>query len=107
MCSLISYIRSWSSDRKDPHELGAEQLAWWAKGIGRAMDFRKKFGDDRFVDVSFADLQTDSVKTVADSYDKLGLDVQRRRAREGAGVGRRAQAWRNAARTPTNWPTSA
>ena len=46
-------------------ELGAEQLAWWAKGIGRAMDFRKKFGDDRFVDVSFADLQTDSVKTVA------------------------------------------
>ena len=38
------------------------------------MDFRKKFGDDRFVDVSFADLQTDSVKTVADSYDKLGLE---------------------------------
>jgi hypothetical protein len=74
VCSLISYIRSWSSDRKDPHELGAEQLAWWAKGIGRAMDFRKKFGDDRFVDVSFADLQTDSVKTVADSYDKLGLN---------------------------------
>lgn len=74
VCSLISYIRSWSSDRKDPHELGAEQLAWWAKGIGRAMDFRKEFGDDRFVDVSFADLQTDSVKTVADSYDKLGLE---------------------------------
>jgi len=68
VCSLISYIRSWSSDRKDPHELGAEQLAWWAKGIGRAMEFREMFGDDRFVDVSFADLQTDSVKTVADSY---------------------------------------
>ena len=74
VCSLISYIRSWSSDRKDPHELGAEQLAWWAKGIGRAMEFRKTFGDDRFVDVSFADLQTDSVKTVADSYEQLGLE---------------------------------
>jgi hypothetical protein len=74
VCSLIAYIRSWSSDRRDSHELGAEQLAWWAKGIGRAMDFRKKFGDDRFVDVSFADLQRDSVKTVADSYERLGLE---------------------------------
>src|ERR1700757_1570096 len=64
VCSLIAYIRSWSSDRRDAHELGAEQLAWWAKGSGRALDFRKKFGDDRFGDVSFADLQRDSVKTV-------------------------------------------
>jgi hypothetical protein len=74
VCSLIAYIRSWSSDRKDLRELGAEQLAWWAKGTERAMDFRRKFGDDRFVDVSFADLQNDSVKTVADSYEKLGLE---------------------------------
>jgi hypothetical protein len=73
VCSLIAYIRSWSSDYKDPEELGAEQLAWWVKGIGRAMDFRKKFGDDRFVDVSFADLQTDPVNTVASSYERLGL----------------------------------
>ncbi len=98
VCSLISYIRSWSSDRKDPHELGAEQLAWWAKGIGRAMDFRKKFGDDRFVDVSFADLQTDSVKTVADSYDKLGLefsDAARAKVQEWAD-GQQAGATRHA-----------
>ena len=92
VCSLIAYIRSWSSDYQDPDELGAEQLAWWAKGIGRAMDFRKKFGDDRFVDVSFADLQTDPVNTVADSYERLGSRVHRFRAGEGAGVGRWAQA---------------
>jgi hypothetical protein len=73
VCSLIAYVRSWSSDRNDPEELGAEQLAWWAEGMRRAMEFRSTFGDDRFVDVSFADLQNDSVKTVADSYDKLGL----------------------------------
>jgi hypothetical protein len=73
VCSLIAYIRSWSSDRKDPEELGAEQLAWWVEGIGRAMDFRRKFGDDRFVDVSFADLQTDPVNAVARSYEQLGL----------------------------------
>jgi hypothetical protein len=73
VCSLIGYVRSWSSDRNDPDELGAEQLAWWVEGIGRAMAFRKKFGDDRFVDVSFADLQTDPVNTVAKSYERLGL----------------------------------
>ncbi|WP_137146269.1 sulfotransferase [Mycolicibacterium sp. CR10] len=74
VCSLIAYIRSWSSDYRDPVELGAEQLAWWAEGMKRAMEFRKKFGDDRFVDVSFADLQTDSVGTVARSYEQLGLE---------------------------------
>jgi sulfotransferase family protein len=73
VCSLIAYIRSWSSDRKDPEELGAEQLGWWVEGIGRAMDFRHKFGDDRFVDVSFADLQTEPVHTLARSYEQLGL----------------------------------
>jgi hypothetical protein len=73
VCSLIAYIRSWSSDRKDPKELGAEQVAWWVEGTRRAMDFRTKFGDDRFVDVSFADLQTDAVDTLARSYEQLGL----------------------------------
>ena len=54
-------------------ELGAERLTWWAGGIERAMDFRRKFGDDRFVDVSFGDLQTDSVSIVARSYAQLRL----------------------------------
>ncbi|MBJ7340002.1 sulfotransferase [Mycolicibacterium sp.] len=73
VCSLIAYVRSWSSDHEDRRELGAEQLAWWAKGVQRAMDFRKRFGDDRFADVSFADLQTEPVKAVADGYERLGL----------------------------------
>ena len=32
VCSLIRYVRSWSSDRDDPEELGAEQLDSWAEG---------------------------------------------------------------------------
>ena len=51
------------------------------------MDFRKKFGDDRFVDVSFADLQTNPINTIARSYDKLGLtftDSARARVQEWA-----------------------
>jgi Sulfotransferase family len=35
--------------------------------------FRRKFGGDRIVDTSFADLQTEPVSTVARSYARLGL----------------------------------
>ncbi len=73
VCSLIRYVRSWSSDRDDRPELGAEQLNCWAEGISRAMDFRRRAGDDRFCDVSFADLQNDPVGTLARSYASLGL----------------------------------
>lgn len=74
VCSLIKYVRSWSSDRDDAHELGAEQLESWAEGIRRAMDFRRRFGDGRFADVSFADLQTNPVDTLERAYQTLGLD---------------------------------
>lgn len=73
VCSLIRYVRSWSSDRDDAHELGAEQVASWAEGLRRAMDFRARVGDDRFADVSFAALQSDPVRTLQDSYQRLGL----------------------------------
>jgi hypothetical protein len=73
VCSLIQYVRSWSSDRDDAYELGAEQLQCWSEGVRRAMDFRKRFGDNRFVDVSFADLNTDAIGTLEAGYDRLGL----------------------------------
>jgi hypothetical protein len=74
VCSLIRYVRSWSSDRDDPEELGAEQLESWSEGVRRAMDFRKRVGDERFSDIAFADLQADPVNTLAAGYESLGLD---------------------------------
>lgn len=73
VCSLIHYVRSWSSDRDDAHELGTEQVDSWAEAVRRSMDFRRRVGDDRFADVSFSDLQTDPVTTVQNSYQSLGL----------------------------------
>lgn len=73
VCSLIKYVRSWSSDRDDAEELGAEQLASWREGIRRAMEFRERVGDERFTDVSFADLQNNPVGTLERAYQKLGL----------------------------------
>jgi hypothetical protein len=73
VCSLIQYVRSWSSDRSDATELGAEQVDSWVEGVRRAMDFRARQGDERFADVSFADLQTDPVRTLQTTYESLGL----------------------------------
>ena len=44
VCSLIQYVRSWSSDRNDAEELGAEQVDSWVEGVRRAMDFRARHG---------------------------------------------------------------
>ncbi|HEY7051383.1 MAG TPA: sulfotransferase [Mycobacterium sp.] len=74
VCSLIRYVRSWSSDRDDPDELGAEQLEAWAEAIRRAMDFRARAGDSRFADVSFAELQSDPVDALQRAYHTLNLD---------------------------------
>ncbi len=73
VCSLIRYVRSWSSDRNDAVELGREQVESWVEAVRRAMDFRNRVGDDRFADVSFADLQNDPVRTLHAGYETLGL----------------------------------
>jgi hypothetical protein len=78
VCSLIHYTRSWSSDRDDSLELGAEQLDRWSEGIARAMDFRARVGEDRFADLSWADLQTDPVGALAAAYEQIGLEFQDR-----------------------------
>jgi hypothetical protein len=73
VCSLIHYTRSWSSDRDDSVELGAEQLDRWWLAVQRAMEFRERMGDDRFADVSFADLQTDPLEALAGALERIGL----------------------------------
>jgi hypothetical protein len=73
VCSLIHYTRSWSSDRDDPLELGAEQLDLWGTAVERAMAFRARLGDDRFADVSFSDLQTDPSEALAGALERIGL----------------------------------
>jgi hypothetical protein len=74
VCSLVHYTRSWSSDRDDALELGPEMVERWALAVERAMEFRARVGDERFADVPFAALQHDPVRTIAASYERVGLD---------------------------------
>ena len=73
VCSLIHYTRSWSSDRDDSIELGAEQLDRWWLAVERAMEFRGRMGADRFADISFAELQTDPVAALEKGLTQIGL----------------------------------
>ena len=78
LCSLIHYTRSWSSDRDDSVELGAEELDLWWMAVERAMEFRRRLGDDRFADVSFSDLQTDPLEALAGALERIGLPFDQR-----------------------------
>ena len=77
VCSLIHYTRSWSSDRDDSVELGAEQVDRWWMAVERAMEFRQRVGEDRFADISFRDLQSDPVGALAGGLEQLGLPFDR------------------------------
>ncbi len=73
VCSLIHYTRSWSSDRDDPVELGAEQLDRWWVAVRRAMEFRARTGDHRFADISFSDLRVDPVGALERGLTRIGI----------------------------------
>ncbi len=75
VCSLISYTRSWVSDRDDAEELGRRQLALWSEAIERAMEFRSRIGEESFVDIDFASLQSDPVGAVCAAYGQLGIEA--------------------------------
>jgi hypothetical protein len=73
VCSLIHYTRSWSSDRDDSVELGAEELERWWLAVERAMDFRERTSDERFADISFSKIRTDPLKALEEGLDQIGI----------------------------------
>jgi hypothetical protein len=73
VASLIAYLRRMTSERSDPEELGAQQLALWEEATRRALAVRDRIGEERFADVSFGELAADGVATVRAAYERLGL----------------------------------
>jgi len=87
VCSLISYTRSWVSDRDESALIGEQQVELWAQALGRAVTYRDQVGDERFADISFADVQSDPVSALGRAYEKLGLELS-------ADAERRMGEWR-------------
>lgn len=75
VCELITYTRSWVSDRRDDNEIGTQQLGIWTTALRRAVEFRDHVGEARFADLGHAELQTDPVGALERVYDELGLPM--------------------------------
>lgn len=84
-CSVVAESRrrrvpSWAPGP----DFGTEQLEHWAEGMRRALTARATLGEDRFVDVSQRDLETDPLDTADRVYAHIGrtLDHSTRDAME-------------------------
>jgi hypothetical protein len=73
--SLISFMRSLASKRRDPHELGRGQAELWVLALERALRFRERAGEARFADVHFRDLLADPVAAAERACERLGIAV--------------------------------
>ncbi len=72
LCSLISLSHQAHMGRIDTAWLG-ENYPWQAREHAeRIMDFRDKFGEDRIIDVHYADMLADPIGVMKRLYTKLG-----------------------------------
>lgn len=90
-CSIIGFIRSLSSERRDPKGLGREQLSMWTLAMQTAIRFRERVGEQRFADLHFRELNADPLGAVERCYARLGLPftLQARKAIGEWGAARR------------------
>lgn len=73
-CSLLSLSHKAFMGRVDAKWLG-ENCSWQAvEHANRIMDFRDKFGEDRVIDVHYADLMRQPIETMRKLYRELGDD---------------------------------
>ena len=72
LCSVISLSHMGHMGRMDNEWLGQNYPWQCAEHAGRIMDFRDKFGEDRVIDVHYADLLNDPVGETKKLYSKLG-----------------------------------
>ena len=72
LCSIISLAHQGFMGKVDTEWL-AEDYPWQAaEHANRIMDFRDKFGEDKIIDVHYADLVSDPVGETKKLYAKLG-----------------------------------
>jgi hypothetical protein len=96
VCSLLTMVREAFVTNPEPAELGPVLCRNWAQGVGRALRFRDRVGDERFFDVAHREQLRDPLGTVCELHDWLGwpmspsleADVSRWREEKPRGVHR-------------------
>ena len=74
VASLTAMLRSASTDHIDFHEIGRQQLEWWAKLVAQSLEQRKRLADrgDQFFDVKLRETVADPLDVVRRIYEKFG-----------------------------------
>ncbi len=77
VASLTAMLRGAGTDRVDLHEIGRQQLAWWAKLVNVALEQRKRFADrgDQFFDVKLRETVADPLDVVRRMYSHFGFEL--------------------------------
>ncbi len=70
VASLTAMLRGAGTDQIDLHEIGRQQLDWWAKLVNQALDQRKRFADrgTQFFDVRLRETVADPIDVVRRMY---------------------------------------
>ncbi len=74
-CSMITHGRRVFSDHVDPREVGHQLSEGAVRGVSRAMAARDTLGEERFLDIAYADLVTDPIKQLRRIYEFLGTEL--------------------------------
>jgi hypothetical protein len=85
VCALYSTLSTILTERPDPMAIGVHSLEVWRTALERLIDFRDRGNEDRFHDLSFADVQRDPIGQVEALYAGLDDDLSdeaRRRMEE-------------------------
>lgn len=74
VASLTAMLRGASSDHIDLHQIGRQQLDWWAKLVSRSLEQRKRFAGrtDQFFDVKLRETVADPLGVVRRIYGHFG-----------------------------------
>ena len=75
LCSIISMSHRMLMGRIDTEWLGSKYPWYAAQHAERAMDFRDRHGEDRIIDVQYADLVGDPMGTMRRLYTALGDEL--------------------------------
>ena len=77
VCAVKEALSTPLTESFDRSALGAHEQTLWLESIQRLLDFRNEGREDRFFDVSFADLQDEPIAAMEDLYGQMGDELIR------------------------------
>ena len=75
LCALKEALSAPLAVSLDRSALGAHEQTLWREALQRLLDFRDGGREDRFFDVSFADLQAEPIAAMEDLYRQMGDEL--------------------------------